>query len=815
MRGDNDGQRHRRALFILWLLILLYVVNFSLLSLLQNAAFETGAADLGNMNQAAWYTLHHGYPADTFAGRPIPRFGGHVEPIFYLLAVPYAVHQSANTLLILQTVAIALGAVAAYMLGRDVLGRESAGLAFAFVYLLVPSLQAANLTEFHPVTLAAPLFLYAFYYLQKGRYLPFALFALLAMSTKEDMSLLVAMLGIYVLVSGLHRRVAPPTLAEGWARTSSGDRVRTGLAAAIIGVGWFIVCVYIIIPHFSTSGEVVLFQRYAEVGGSPQGLLATLLRNPLAVLARLVAPEKLGYLAGLLASAGFLSLAAPWTLILAAPSLGINMLSNYAPMYSGLSHYSAPIVPFVIIGAIYGAHFLCGVLEKRLRLSTHHALLLVLGWLLLTATAYQAVVGFTPLSLQYRIPRVTAHDRLVSRFVQQIPATAALSVQTPLHPHLSSRAVIYPFPVINDADFVLVDVTARPTMHPNDLKDAVSRLIGQEGFGIVDAADGYILLQKGNGQTELPRAFYSAFLVDDPKPQYPVVINFGPNLRLLGYDIEDVDEGRQPWTRTRLYWQVLGPVPGDLRLYPYYVDDDGRIIEDTTQRPLVSPLWYPPSLWKQGDTIVVQTLPWPLGDHFSLAVGVMQGNNWANRAARLSVHLVQTTTPVRPLEGGTAVVLGRFERVLTKLQARQRPAPRPSQRTDATFADQIRLLGYDLRGLQGRLKAGQTVEVTLYWQALVKPDADYHTFAHIYDTAGHVAAQSDGVTGEQYPISWWLPGQVVTETRTIAIPSGTSDNLSPSVSVGLYRLDDGRRLPVSGRDGRLAGDAFQIALPQK
>jgi hypothetical protein len=49
---------HGKALLILWLMVGLYVANFGILSILQNAAFETGAADLGNMNQAAWYTLH-------------------------------------------------------------------------------------------------------------------------------------------------------------------------------------------------------------------------------------------------------------------------------------------------------------------------------------------------------------------------------------------------------------------------------------------------------------------------------------------------------------------------------------------------------------------------------------------------------------------------------------------------------------------------------------------------------------------------------------------------------------------------------------
>lgn len=471
---------HTRALVILWLLIALYVANFVVLSLRQDAAFETGAADLGNMNQAAWYTLHAGYPADSFAGHVLTRFAGHVEPIYYLIAIPYALHQTAGLLLVLQTLIIAVGAVAAYMLGRDVLQSESAGLVFAFAYLLFPSLQAANLTEFHPVALASSLLLLAFYYLQKRRYGPFFLFALLAMSTKEDMSLLVVMLGLFAIVQALRRSPSPrPSSAP--AKGDTGDQpahratgsvmaaALPGLAAVILGAAWFFLTVYVIIPHFSATGDVVLFQRYAEVGGSPQGLLRAILSDPIGVIGRVLAPEKLAYLAGLLASTGFLALLAPWALLLAAPSLGINMLSNYQPMYSGLSHYSAPIVPLLIIGAIYGAHFARSLIQRRLHIPERRAMLAVLVWVLLTSTFYQTLVGFTPLSIHYRLPGVTTHNRLLERFTQQIPADASVSVQTPLHPHLSSRALVYPFPEVKDASYVLLDVTARPTMHPNDL----------------------------------------------------------------------------------------------------------------------------------------------------------------------------------------------------------------------------------------------------------------------------------------------------------------------------------------------------------
>jgi len=805
-------------------MIALYIVNFVVLSLLQDAAFETGAADLGNMNQAAWYTLHHGFPADTYAGQVLSRFGGHVEPVFYILAIPYAVHQAASTLLVLQTVVIALGALAAYWLARDVLASEGAGLAFTLAYLLVPSLEAANLTEFHPVALASTFLLLAFYHLQKGSFVPFGAFALLAMSTKEDMSLLVAMLGAYALVrwfspypnplpQGDGDQPRPRPMGEGWGEGRRSRWLAVGLIMCLIGLLWFILTVYVIIPRFSASGDFILFQRYAELGGNPQGLLLKLLREPGTVLATLLAPAKIRYLAGLLLSMSFLPLAAPGFLLLAAPTFAINMLSNYPPMYSGLSHYSAPVVPFVFVAAVYGARTVARWAQRRFQVTPGRAVFAVCTWLLVIAALYHIKEGFTPLSSQYRVPQVTAHHRLLPRFAQQIPPDARLSVQPPLHPHLSNREFAYPFHVVNDADYVLLDATARPTMHPNDLKSAFDQLV-HGGFGVVDAADGYILLQRGAKQTELPDSFFQAFRTALPEPQYRTVISFGTGLTLLGFDVSDVDQGRQPWTTTRFYWQVTGDVPPDLRLYPFYADDQGRVIEDTSQRPLVATVWYPPSLWRPGETLHVQTLPWPLGERFRLNIGVVRGEDWANRDSRLAPRLIESAIPVRPTDGATAVELGVFERQMTGLRLRQ-PAPgKAATHVDANLGGQIRLTGYTLLRPQDKAPDG-IITLTLYWQALTRPDRDYHTFAHIYDTAGQLIAQDDGPTGNDYPTSWWISGQTVTETRIITIPQNLILAPDSKALVGLYRLDTGVRLPVLGPDGRPQADGVSIPLSKR
>lgn len=95
----------------------------------------------------------------------------------------------------------------------------------------------------------------------------------------------------------------------------------------------------------------------------------------------------------------------------------------------------------------------------------------------------------------------------------------------------------------------------------------------------------------------------------------------------------------------------------------------------------------------------------------------------------------------------------------------------------AVFGDDITLAGYDAAPGGG---------LTLVFQTLRKPGADYKYFAHLVDPAsGALAAQVDAEPGGgAHPTGDWLPGEVVSETVTIdlaGVAAGTYD-----VYVGLY-----------------------------
>jgi len=87
---------------------------------------------------------------------------------------------------------------------------------------------------------------------------------------------------------------------------------------------------------------------------------------------------------------------------------------------------------------------------------------------------------------------------------------------------------------------------------------------------------------------------------------------------------------------------------------------------------------------------------------------------------------------------------------------------------------------------------GKTVELILYWQALVEPAAVYTAFLHVLNEAGETVLSADHWPGG-LPSDIWDAGQVIEDRVPLALPG----DLPPGVyrvRLGLYTADDGRRL---------------------
>jgi uncharacterized membrane protein len=428
-----------RAKVLLWPAIAAFTVLFAALSIGRQRAFNTGRFDLGNMTQAVWATAHGRFLEVTnLAGDQTSRLGSHFDPILAALAPLWLAWPSPDMLMVVQALAVALGALPVFWLARKHLGSQRAGLGFALAYLLYPATQWLTLNEFHPVAFAAPSLLFAFWYLDEDRLVAFALFALLAIASKEEIGLVVAGFGVWYLVSR--------------------GRRREGAAIVAAGVAASVLAVEVVVPHFSGSSSA-FYSRYSEVGGSPGGVLRTLFAHPLKVLGSMFSFSHLDYLGHMLVPLGFLFVLSPVLLVAALPEIVLNLLSKNPYQSSIYFHYTAGLIPPLVIASVLGAARL-----TRNRPRVRHLLgpgivvLALLSNFWLGALPVWASVPYGN-TFQKNETKVTAHDRIAALAIAVIPSHAAVSATNGLGAHLSARRRILSFPRLDQAAWVAVDET--------------------------------------------------------------------------------------------------------------------------------------------------------------------------------------------------------------------------------------------------------------------------------------------------------------------------------------------------------------------
>ncbi len=763
---------------LVWAAIFLYVVVFGYLTVLKHEAFETTAFDLGNMDQAVWNSLRGRFQLFTNWGDEGTRLAYHVDPILILISPVYLIYSDPRALLLLQTVVVALGAWPIYLLAREKLGTSLCAVVFPLAYLLFPALEAANMFDFHPTTLVAGLFPYAFYFMEKRRYALFFVFAVLVMSCKEEMSLLVVMLGLYALF-----------LQRNW---------RIGTAAIALGLVWFVGAVYVIIPHYNPEGRSPYLGAYSHLGQGPLGIIRTAVTDPMAVAQTLFTKEKLVYLRDLFAPVGFLPLMGLQVLFLFLPTLGIILLSSDPQVYTlEKFHYASPLVPVVVLAAVYGTAFLSRRLAGRWRIPRERSVCLVAALVLLSTLCYHRARGFTPLGGNFRMPVITDHERLAGELIALVPQEAIVSAQSRLNPHLSQREKIYMFPRVEDAEYVIFDVTADSwPIHPYDQWRLYQSLITEEGFGVVAAEDGYVLLRRGAaGGQQLPDGFYSFARRETPEIEYPALIEFGDRLRFLGFDMEREGE----MTSLSLYWQALVPLDRDYRIYPFFFDDGGAIIEDTSLRPMTTAIWYPTSLWKPGEIVQMQTLPWNVGSDLHIGLGVVDGDSWSVLEERLSAQVTSSTLRVLLFDEDTAVQLAevREGRIITP--QRVIALPDVAQPLKVVLGEQLELLGYEV--MPETPSSRGPLHITLYWRARDDVNGDLTVFAHLIDGEERILAQHDGQPDRgRYPTSQWLAGEIVEDEHALVLHTDCAPG-EYTLVVGMYDAGSGERLPAYDEHG--------------
>ncbi len=290
---------------------------YVVVAVLQWRRLEAPSWDLAIFTQLAKAYAGLEAPIVPIKGDGFNLLGDHFHPLLVLLGPVYALFPSGLTLLVVQALLVALSAWPLTALAVRWLGRWP-GVALGLVYVLSYGIQGAVRSQFHEIAFALPLLAFGLCALLEQRWRASVLWLAPLVLVKEDLGLMVAILGLVV-----------------WWR---GGR-RAGLALAGWGAAWFLLATLVILPALNPRGQYDYTDRLS---------VGDVLGDPLTALAGVLGPgEKVVVVLLLVAMAGVVGVRSP-LLLAAVPTLAWRFLGDVSFYWSWLWHYDAVLMPLAV-----------------------------------------------------------------------------------------------------------------------------------------------------------------------------------------------------------------------------------------------------------------------------------------------------------------------------------------------------------------------------------------------------------------------------------------------------------------------------------
>ena len=476
----------RAALAFFVAALLGYAALMTYYALIDHHNLGTAIYDLGIYDNLVWQTAH-GFFLDCSLIKGGNHVSAHFDPIIALIAVVYRLYMHAETLLVLQTLWLASGAIPVYLLAKRRLSNEWFAAILGLIYLLYPALHGVNMFDFHSLAFVVPSAMWAVYLLDTGGFKRYWLVIALMLITREDISLLNCFVGAYAIMIG---------------------RTRTGLVTIAVSM------VYLVLVKMYAMADSGLLMSadkaysyvyyYAEMiphkAEGTRGLAISALTNPLYALLVSFKEEKLLFFLHLLLPLLCLPFAAGKKLILSVYGLLFIGLATRSHVFSLHFQYSALLFPMLFAAVPDGLRRVTD--GPRIRaLGIERAPLawtLLFGMLtasLVTTVKYGVILPNASFKTGWnRLVRVpTPEMRERHAWVEEIAATiepgAAVSMTSAVGPHLSNRRKAYHWPTINDADYLVLTVEN----FKKDDERRLKRIRDKKQFRLVKEAHGIAL----------------------------------------------------------------------------------------------------------------------------------------------------------------------------------------------------------------------------------------------------------------------------------------------------------------------------------
>jgi uncharacterized membrane protein len=436
-----------RGEILVYAAVILYTLTFSSFTILKHNLFHTLAWDLGIYNQSMWTTAFQGklfyYTCELHYVPNGSFFGIHFAPILFLLLPFYALVPGPETLLVFQSLILALGAIPLYLLGKFKLSRSFGG-AFAVSYLLYPALHGVNSYDFHVQAFFPVLILSCLYFLEKQNWVRYFLFMFLSLMVLEQAAYVIVFLGVYLIWKYKGRILTAIMRVK-----MDYNAFLIPLATIVAGLIWYVFAQSVIRSlNPSPPPELKAGQNFAVLGvDDPGNILFFVLKNPSRAFNALSFDfyEKFAFLMLIFGPVLLLPILSPSVLIATIPWLGVALVSNYPPYYRLGFQYPGLIIAFVFASAVFGLKKLLNQDLVYSKIAKRLQILLLVSALLfcLAASPLSPMIQGGYPSPAYIRPVVTDHINELSEIIRLIPQNESILTQDNIFAHVSNRGNAY------------------------------------------------------------------------------------------------------------------------------------------------------------------------------------------------------------------------------------------------------------------------------------------------------------------------------------------------------------------------------------
>ncbi|GAA4068888.1 DUF2079 domain-containing protein [Actinomadura miaoliensis] len=464
-------------------------VLYAAYSLLRLRTFRASTYDLVIFDQAVRSYSGFGAPVAMVKGvhngfgPDFSVLGDHFSPILALLAPLYRIHDGPGTLLVAQAALFAAAIVPIWRYARRRLGTRAAYCA-AGAYALSWPIAEALAFDFHEVAFVPLLSALLVERHDAGRRGQALLAAAALLLVKEDMGLLLAGFGLYLLTRRGDRRLGAGLLAAGTVATWVASRV--------------------LIPAFGGDGDY--YWAYGSLGDDLPDAVLHVLTHPWDAVITLGTPvAKLWTMALLVLPLLLLPLRSPITLT-AVPLLAERMLaSDFSNWWEPKYHYNAFLIAVLVIAAVDGAARLRPLWDRlpplweraRPGWARGRVRLPAAGALLVATAVTVPFFAFSDL-VDPAFLRRDERARAAAEAVAEVPDGVVVESANRLGPALSSRARVLLWDERpRGAPWVVADVERHtfPFGSLDEQRRRVETLV-ESGYREVFRSGGYVVLHR-------------------------------------------------------------------------------------------------------------------------------------------------------------------------------------------------------------------------------------------------------------------------------------------------------------------------------